>query len=169
MPLKPRKQLAATCVAVVVLVLAAGLWLGGHPAHLPGFLDDVFVEDHQTRVVDEAIRRIQSDYYRPVSRGELSDASIKGAIASLKDRFSRYLDPKEFHEFSSPPHFTGIGVEVTPDPRGLLIARVFDSSPALRAGLKAGELIVAVNGRDLHGVAPDAAKNMIRGRPGTDV
>jgi carboxyl-terminal processing protease len=165
----PRKQLWAVVAAVLVLVLAGGLWLGGHPSHLPGFLNDVFVEDHQARAVDEAIRRIEHDYYRPVPQGHLSDASIKGAVASLHDRFSHYLDAKEFREFSSPPHFTGIGVAVGPDRRGLLIARVFDSSPAARAGLKPGELIVAVNGRNLRGVPAEAAIGLIKGQPGTDV
>ncbi|HEX5225413.1 MAG TPA: S41 family peptidase [Solirubrobacteraceae bacterium] len=151
------------------VLLVAGLWLGGHPNHLPTFLREAFVANQQTRVVDEAIERISRDYYRPVSSGALSDASISGAVSSLKDRFSHYLSPDEFREFSSPPHFTGIGVSVVPDKRGLLIEHVYDASPARRAGLKAGEVIVAVNGRKLAGVSADAAAELIRGRPGTDV
>ena len=77
-----------------------------------------------------------------MSTASLANASVAGAVASLHDRFSHYLSPKEFHEFDAPPSFTGIGVEVAPERRGLLIARVFDSSPAARAGLKAGESIV---------------------------
>ncbi len=90
-------------------------------------------------------------------------------MASLNDRFSHYLTPKEFHEFDSPPSFTGIGVVVAPEHRGLLIARVFDSSPAMRAGLQAGEVIVAVNGRSLVGLSADAATSLIKGPPGTEV
>ena len=58
---------------------------------------------------------------------------------------------------------------VAPEHRGLLIARVFDSSPAMRAGLKAGEVIVAVNGRSLAGLSADAATSLIKGPPGTEV
>jgi len=151
------------------ILLAAGLWLGGHPEDLPGFLRSAFVANQQERVVDEAIERIAHDYYRPVSASQLSNASISGAVASLGDRFSHYLSPSEYREFSAPPHFTGIGVSVGPEHRGLLIAHVFDSSPAQRAGLQPGEVIVAVNGRRLAGLSAEAAANLIKGPPGTDV
>ena len=90
-------------------------------------------------------------------------------VASLGDRFSHYLTPQEYSEFNSPPHFAGIGVSVGPEHRGLLIARVFNASPAARAGLQPGDLIVAVNGHKLEGLAPDAATALIKGLPGTDV
>jgi carboxyl-terminal processing protease len=90
-------------------------------------------------------------------------------VASLGDRFSHYLTPSEYQEFNSPPHFAGIGVVVDTQHRGLLIARVFDASPASRAGLKAGELIVGVNGRRLLGLSADASTALIKGPPGTDV
>ena len=122
-----------------------------------------------TQVVDEAIERISSDYYRPFPKSSLANASVAGAVASLHDRFSHYLSPKEFHDFDEPPSFTGIGVEVQPSKRGLQIERVFNSSPASRAGLKAGETIVGVNGRSIAGMNPDAARALIVGRPGTDV
>jgi carboxyl-terminal processing protease len=167
---RPRRQPKTVVLALLLpVLLAIGLWLGGHPQDLPGFLRSAFVEDRQTRVVDEAIQRIASDYYRPIAASKLANASISGVISSLGDRFSHYLTPAEFHEFNTPPHFTGIGVAVGPQPRGLLIARVFDSSPAARAGLKAGELIVGVDGRKLQGVSADSATALIKGVPGTEV
>ena len=171
MPAPPlRKHPFALALALLTPLLVVGaLWLGGHPEHLPGFLRNAFVADHQTRVVDEAIRRVAHDYYRPVPAGRLSDASIAGLVASLGDRFSHYLTPQQFREFNSPPHFAGIGVKVDPQRRGLLIARVFDSSPAARAGLKAGELIVGADGRRLEGLSPEASTALIKGPPGTDV
>ena len=60
----------------------------------PGSRASAFVANHQTLVVDEAIDRIASDYYRPISKSQLSNASIAGAVASLGDRFSHYLTPK---------------------------------------------------------------------------
>jgi carboxyl-terminal processing protease len=164
-----RQPLIAALVVLLPILLAAGLWLGGHPDDLPGFLRNAFVADHQTRAVDEAIERVEHDYYRPIPATQLANASIGGAVASLGDRFSHYLTPAEYHEFNTPPHFTGIGVAVGPERRGLLIARVFDASPAAHAGLKAGELIVAVNGRKLEGLSADRATALIKGVPGTDV
>ncbi len=170
--MQPRSRphpLSAVLALLLPILLIAGLWLGGHPQDLPSFMRSAFEANRQTEVVDEALQRISSDYYRPISTGQLSNASIAGAVASLGDRFSHYLSPTEFREFNSPPHFTGIGVEVGPERRGLLIARVFDSSPAARAGLQPGELIVGVDGRALEGLSADAATGLIKGEPGTDV
>jgi carboxyl-terminal processing protease len=164
-----RQPLTAVLVMLLPILLAAGIWLGGHPQDLPPFLRSAFVADHQTRVVDEAIERIAGDYYRPIPPSQLANSSIAGVVTSLGDRFSHYLTPAEFHEFNTPPHFAGIGVAVGPQQRGLLIAHVFDSSPASRAGLKAGEVIVGVNGRKLEGLSADAATALIKGVPGTDV
>jgi carboxyl-terminal processing protease len=167
-----RQPLSPELALLLPILLVAGLWLGGHPEDLPGFVRSAFVANRQTLVVDEAIQRIADDYYRPIPTSQLSSASISGVVASLGDRFSHYLTPSEYREFTSPPHFTGIGVSVDPEllaARGLLIARVFDSSPAARAGLKAGEVIVVVNGRKLAGLSAEAATALIKGLPGTDV
>jgi carboxyl-terminal processing protease len=154
---------------LVPLLLLAGIWLGGRPKDLPGFLHGFAGAGSEKVVIEEALQRIAKDYYRPVTRKQLSDASISGMIAGLDDRFSHYLTPQELQEFNAPPHFAGIGVAVGPQRRGLLIARVFDSSPAARAGLKTGQLIVAVNGRRLQGLSTDSAVALIKGLPGTDV
>ncbi|HEV2974237.1 MAG TPA: S41 family peptidase [Solirubrobacteraceae bacterium] len=151
------------------LLLVLGVYLGGHPEDLPSFARSAFVADHETRVVDEAIDRIAQDYYRPISKGSLANGSVSGAVATLKDRFSHYLSPSEFREFNSAPSFTGIGVSVEPVAHGLRIARVFDASPAARAGLRDGNVIVEVGARRLVGLSADAAIALIKGPPGTDV
>jgi len=161
----------ALAVLLLLLLLLLGIWLGGHPSDLPGFLRSSFESNHDTLVVDEAIDRISSDYYRPISKAQLSSASIAGVVASLGDRFSHYLSPSEFSTAEQPPRFTGIGIQVVGDPgkRGLLIGRVFNETPAARAGLKTGELIVAVNGRTLQGLAEEVAVSLVKGPPGTNV
>jgi carboxyl-terminal processing protease len=167
-----QQSLIAVLAVALPILLVLGLWLGGHPEDLPAFAREAFVANRQTAVVDEAIQRIATEYYRPISTSKLSSASIAGVVASLDDRFSHYLTPSEYHEFVSPPHFTGIGVDVDPQldvNHGLLIERVFNSSPAAHAGLKAGELIVAVDGRRLERLSAETATSLIRGQPGTNV
>jgi carboxyl-terminal processing protease len=167
-----RQPTIAVLALLLPVLLVAGIWLGGHPEHLPGFLRNAFVANHQTLVVDEAIERVESDYYRSIPASALNSASISGLVASLRDRFSHYLSPSEYSEFDSAPHFTGIGVSVDPSlvaGRALLVEHVFDSSPAARAGLKSGDMIVGVDGRKLHGLNADKAITLIKGAPGTDV
>jgi carboxyl-terminal processing protease len=172
-PRSTRSLFALTLATLLVacLLVLGGVWLGGHPSSLPGFMRSLFVREHQTLVVNEAIDRIEHDYYRPISSGQLTDASVAGAVASLNDRFSHYLTPAEFHGFDEPASFTGIGVEVDPAARreGLVIVTVFDSSPAQRAGLRPGDTIVAVNGRSLRNLSAGEDTALIKGPPGTSV
>jgi len=164
-----RRRVIYVLAAMLPILLVGGIWLGGHPEDLPSFARSGLEAHAGTQVVDEALERISSDYYRPVSTGSLANASVAGAVGSLHDRFSHYLSPKEFRAFGEPPTFTGIGVEVQPEKRGLLIARVFDASPAARAGMQAGESIVGVNGRSIGGLSADESRALIVGPPGTDV
>jgi carboxyl-terminal processing protease len=156
-------------VLMLPVWLVAGVWIGGHPQELPGFLRGAFEENHSTEVTAEAINAIARDYYRPLSKHELASASIAGAVQSLNDPFSNYLSPPEFHGFGLRGHFSGVGVEVASRPLGLQIERVFNASPAERAGLRRGDTIVDVNGRPLRGLTEQAARALIVGPPGTGV
>jgi carboxyl-terminal processing protease len=92
-------------------------------------------------------------------------------VSSLGDPYSQYLTPAEYKGFDQPASFAGIGVEVSPKPppAGLEVGPVFDASPAQRAGLKPGDVIVAVDGRLLRGVPAKTSTSLIKGPPGTDV
>ncbi len=166
---KREPLLAALAVLLPVFLLVLGIWLGGHPSKLPAFVRNALVANHDTQVVNEAIERISHDYYRPVSKAALSSSSIAGMVSSLKDPYSTYLSPKEFKSFDQPASFAGIGVSVDPKRFGLEVVRVFDTSPAQRAGLKVGDVIVGVNGRSLHKLPANTSVALIKGPPGTDV
>jgi carboxyl-terminal processing protease len=172
-PRTRRAAIGRTTALVLVLMLpvwlVAGVWVGGHPHVLPGFLRGAFEENHQTEVTAEAINTIAHDYYRPLSKQALASASVAGVVASLNDPFSNYLSPSEYHNFALRGHFSGVGVEVAAKPLGLRIERVFDASPAQRAGLKRGETIVGVDGKPLKGLSEQASRALILGPAGTDV
>jgi carboxyl-terminal processing protease len=169
MPSPKRQHLVAILAVLLPVLLLLGLWLGGHPKELPGLIRNAFVSNHETQVVNEAIEKVASDYYRPISKSSLASSSIAGMVSSLHDPYSTYLSPKEFKGFDQPASFAGIGVSVDPTPAGLKVARVFNSSPAQRAGLKTGDTIVAVNGRSLRGVPASTSTALIKGPPGTSV
>ena len=166
---RTRQPTVAGLAALLPVLLLAGIWLGGHPSMLPRFLRNAFVADHDTRVVNEAIDAVSQDYYRSVGRRSLSDASIAGLVSSLHDRFSNYLTPQQYRDFDRAGSFSGIGIDVNAERRGLLVLEVFDNSPAARAGLAVGDLIVNVDGRSLVGMPRDQSARLIKGAPGTDV
>ena len=157
---------------LVLAVLCAGIWLGGrHPDALPGFARDALVGDQDTRVVTEAIDEVGRDYYRKIPQSKLANEAIRGMVRSLDDRFSSYFDPAEYKRFQEvqDSEFSGIGVTVSQDPRGLRVSQVFDESPAKRAGIVRGDLITAVNGTPLKGRSQEQSVALIKGRNGTDV
>lgn len=156
---------------VAVLALLGGIWLGGHPSALPTPIRDVFVGDDEAQLVDEALDTIDDIYYRKISRERLVNKGIEGAVASLGDQFSHYFDPQTFREFrhSTNPSFSGIGVTVRPDPKGLAVIAVIEDTPAERAGLRRGDRIVAVGDKPLKGRPSTYATGLIRGTPGTKV
>ena len=157
-------------VLAVLAALAAGLWLGGHPADLPGPVRDVFVQqDRALRA--EIIDTIESNFYKPVNERKLDDASLKGIVESLDDPYSTYLSAKEARQFDEDVsgHFEGVGMNVEQDKRGLKVLRVFDGSPAKDAHIRPGDLIVSVDGRPIAGVNSEVSTNRIKGPAGTSV
>jgi carboxyl-terminal processing protease len=164
-----RRALAS--LVLVLVVLGAGIYLGGHPNGLPGFVRDPLVGHQDTRVIDEALDRVHETYYRDIPKKQLANESIRGIVTSLKDRFSNYFDPQQYAKFQQQQsgEFAGIGVQVTKATDGLRIVEVYDDSPASRAKIEAGDLVVRVNGRALKGRTSDQSVALIQGRIGTDV
>jgi carboxyl-terminal processing protease len=161
-------------IAVVLLVplaLVGGIWLGGHPEWLPGGVRDTLVADSEGRLYEEALDMIASDFYRPVNRRRLLDQSLESAVDSLKDPFSAYLNPEQYMRFqeSTTGEFEGVGMNVEEHARGLKVLTVFKGSPARAAGLKAGDLIVAVDGKSIRGMSSEEATALIKGPAGTTV
>jgi carboxyl-terminal processing protease len=155
----------------VLVVLAIGIWWGGHPSDLPGFLRSAFVADPHDGVISEALSDIQHDYFHPVGRNGLINGSIAGAVASLNDPYAGYQQPAQFSAFNhpKPDRFSGVGIDVTSTRSGLLVQNVVPGTPASRAGLREGDLITRVNGRALKGLKSTASTALIRGRAGTSV
>lgn len=164
---------AALAVAAAV-VLCAGIWLGGHPAQLPEFLRDRFVDD-SAGLTAEATELIEDNYYRPVGTDELTNASLQGMVRELRrrhdDRFSDYFSPEALARFNEAisGRFSGIGLSVEQAKQGLRVSRVFPDSPAEKAGLEAGDTIVSVDGESIAGKSSAASTEKIKGPEGTEV
>jgi carboxyl-terminal processing protease len=166
-----RQTSTAIAALLAVAALLLGIVIGGHPSVLPGFVRNPLVGDKDTRVVREAIDKVHDDYYRQVPESKLADAAIAGIVRSLSDRFSRYFDPAAYRRFKDLTHnrYEGVGIDVARAKRGLRVVDVFDGSPAQRAGIRKGDLLLAAGGRPLAGRSVDDASNLIKGPPGTEV
>jgi carboxyl-terminal processing protease len=164
-----RRALASLVLCLVLLF--AGIYLGGHPSGLPDFLRDPLVGDKDTRVVNEALDRVNQTYYREIPKKDLANKAIAGVVASLDDRFSNYFDPKDYKKFELQQSgaFAGIGVQVTKHADGLRIVEVYDGSPAKMAKLEVGDVVTAVGKTSLRGKTNDASVALIQGEIGTPV
>jgi carboxyl-terminal processing protease len=169
MALMIRRALASLVLCIILLL--AGIYAGGHPSGLPGFLRDPLVGDQDTRVVTEAIDRVNKTYYRKIPKKDLSNKAIAGVVASLDDRFSNYFAPDEYKKFElqQSGEFAGIGVQVTKTADGLKIVEVYDGSPAKKAKIAVGDIVTAVGGTPLKGKSSDASVALIQGEIGTPV
>lgn len=161
---------ALAALAAILATLAAGMYAGGHPAKLPTFLRDAFVEESAS-LSSEATSVIEDNFYRKVSRSQLEDSSLNGMVRSLKSRFSHYFTPAEnkLFEQATNGEFSGIGMTVVERKRGLLVVGVFKDSPAKRVGIKPGDLITKVNGHSIAGEPSNVSTARIKGKPGTYV
>jgi carboxyl-terminal processing protease len=157
-------------VAALIL-LCLGIWLGGHPGWMPTGLRNAFVENSGAQLVSDELNTITQNYYRPINRTQLLNKGMAAMVASLKDPYSRYYSPSDYHAFlnQTNPHLSGVGIDVVPDSRGLRIVDVFPHSPAATAGLTHGDLIVRVGATSLGGRSAAFASRLIRGRAGTRV
>jgi len=156
--------------ALLPIVLVLGVWIGGHPSWLPEPVREALVED-STNTLDQGLEILERDYYRKVARSDLVNRSLGAAVRSLDDRFSHYFDPRDFRAFqrATEGEFSGVGMNVAQDRRGLRVLEVYSDSPAQKAGIRRGTLVVAVNGRSLAGKSTDASSALIQGKPGTAV
>ncbi len=161
----------ALAVFVTIALVGMGMYLGAHPKRLPTAVQNAIGVDRQQQVVQEAVDRIKSTYYRKIPDTALANSSIAGMVRSLNDRFSNYFSPEEYKKFKQVTNgqFSGVGMTVTAVPTGLRVSQTYADSPARKAGLITGDVIIAANGKTLKGRNENAATALIKGPPGTFV
>ena len=118
----------------------------------------------------EVLEKIQNEYVEEVDQAETMDAAINGALQSL-DPYSAYMNPEIFKESQQETsgEFGGLGIEVTMEAGVVKVITPIDDTPAAKAGVKAGDYIVRINGEQVQGKTLMEAVNLMRGPVGTSI
>jgi carboxyl-terminal processing protease len=197
-PMAPIRQPAGSSSSrTVIIALATALVsiMAGITLFVSGFfVGQRFVEQPGTPVAAEQSFQPFWDTYSTilkryaggtVDQGALIRGAIKGMVESLGDPYSAYLTPDEYRQGLQDlsGQFEGIGAEIgTTNAKGetsdcttlgpdcvLTVVAPIEGSPSEKAGVKAGDHIVAVDGTELDGLKVDGARDKIRGKKGTEV
>lgn len=161
-----------------LLVLIIGLTLGIMLAIGQGVLAEKEKEQNDTaslpldelRTFTEIFARIKKDYVEPVSDKELLENAIRGMLSGL-DPHSSYLDPDSFKDLQvgTTGEFGGLGIEVGMEDGFVKVISPIDDTPAQRAGVEAGDLVIRLNEKPVKGMTLRDAVKIMRGKVGTDI
>jgi carboxyl-terminal processing protease len=129
---------------------------------------DDFYELYQ--LLADTVDQIDRNYVKEVDHRELIEAAIRGMVAKL-DPYSAYVGPEELSQFRSSvdSEFAGIGIQVSEDAGDLRVLSPIYGTPAYRAGVQAGDLIVEIDGKSTDGLQIEDAIRMMKGPDGSQV
>jgi len=170
-----RGLLGLGALAVLLAALTAGIYLDqSYPEYVPVLRLGAQSRTQLDRATsDQALRVIEANYYDShIDLGKLSSGSVRGMVQALGDPYTQYLSPDEFRtqkDQYAGRHSGMIGIIVNFKEGYPVVAGVLPNSPALRAGLKTGDLIKVINGTDTHNLSQDQTAALIRGAAGTTV
>ncbi|MBM3709337.1 MAG: S41 family peptidase [Actinobacteria bacterium] len=129
-------------------------------------------KDSGILAISETIDYVLANALNEKTRQELIRAAIEGILTELQDRYADYFPKEEYEKImeSYSGTMSGIGVVVTIDDEGqVLIIKTIEGTPAHKKGVKEGDIIIAVNGKDIKDMALDQVVAMIKGKEGTAV
>ncbi|WP_375170914.1 S41 family peptidase [Marinobacter sp.] len=120
------------------------------------------------RKFTEVFSRIKDAYVEEVSDRKLLESAIKGMLSDL-DPHSTYLAPKDYEELeeSTSGEFGGLGIEVGMENGFVKVIAPIDDTPAQKAGVQAGDLIIKLDEKPVKGMSLEEAVKLMRGKPGT--
>jgi len=162
---------AATAATVFWLVLSIDPTLAQAPA--PSGSQAAQQKQEIYRELDlfgQVLERVRSDYVDEVDDQQLIEAAINGMLSSL-DPHSSYLNSKNFRDLQTQMRgeFGGLGIEVTMENGLVKVVSPIDDTPASRAGIKPGDLIVAIDGQAVMGLTLNDAVEKMRGPVNTTI
>ena len=124
----------------------------------------------ELRAFTEVYMRVKRNYVDEVSDSELLEHAIRGMLSGL-DPHSSYLTPNEFSELQigTRGEFGGLGLEVGMEDGFVKVISPIDDTPASRAGMRTGDLIIRLDDTPVKGLTLNEAVNLMRGPRGSDI
>ncbi len=124
----------------------------------------------QLRTFSDVFARIKRNYVEDVSDEDLLEHAIRGMLSGL-DPHSSYLNTEQFQELriGTSGEFGGLGIEVGMEDGFVKVVSPIDDTPAARAGMKTGDLIIRLDDKPVKGLALNDAVKLMRGKPGSDI
>ncbi len=124
----------------------------------------------EVRTFTEVLDRIKKAYVEPVDDETLLENAIKGMLSEL-DPHSAYLEPDAFKDLQVSTHgeFGGLGIEVGMENGFVKVITPIDDTPAQKAGVEAGDLIIQLDEKPVKGMTLNEAVKLMRGKPGTQI
>lgn len=159
-----------------VLVLLLGVFIGvGVTMERAVFAKKESANDstlplRELRTFSEVFGRIKSDYVEEIDNKKLIEDAIHGMLSRL-DPHSAYLNKHSYTEMriGTKGEFGGLGIEVTMENGFVKVVSPIEGTPADRAGLKAGDLIIKLDDKPVKGMLLNEAVEIMRGRPGSKI
>ena len=153
-------------------LLTTGILVGGALTFsIQSFADkNSILPLNELRTFAEVFGRIKQDYVEPVEDKKLINEAIKGMLSGL-DPHSDYYDPEEFKEFreGTQGEFGGLGIEIGAEDGLIKVVSPIEDTPAQKAGIKSGDLIVKIDETPVRGLSINDAVKKMRGIPGSKV
>lgn len=175
---KPRQRkvsqgvfLASLVLAIIVSFAAGTRSEEIYQIAAPIFGIKVAKQPLDTEVMKEAYRQLAANYDGDLDANKLSDGAARGMVKAVGDDYTTFLDKEEAEEFNKSLNgeVSGIGAEIGVRNLQPTVLRVLDDSPAKKAGLKTGDIFVAVNGTSVAGETASGVADKVTGEAGTTV
>ena len=155
---------------ILALGLALGVLLSLGQGVLAEKNDGSALPLEELRTFAEVFEKIKNDYVEQVQDQELLKHAIRGMLTGL-DPHSAYLEPEAYKDLrvGTTGEFGGLGIEVTMEDGFVKVVAPIDDTPAERAGVKAGDLIIRLDDTPVKGMTLNEAVKVMRGKPGSKI